>query len=93
MAVAVHAANHAVGRNARAWGEAAAYSAAIEQRTELKGPKMKTISMQARMTSLVLAVVTSAVVVGSTVVGLQGGSLSPSVVVMEKVTIKPSALN
>jgi len=54
---------------------------------------MKTISMQARMTSLVLAVVTSAVVLGSTVAGLQGGSVSPSVVVMEKVTVRPSALN
>ena len=61
--------------------------------TDRKGPTMKTISMQARMTSLLLAVVTSAVVLGSTVVGLQGGSVSPSVVVMEKVTIKPSVLN
>jgi hypothetical protein len=37
--------------------------------------------------------VTSAVVLGSTVAGLQGASVSPSVVVMEKVTIKPSVLN
>jgi hypothetical protein len=54
---------------------------------------MKTISMQARLTSLLLAVVTSAVVLGSTVAGLQGSGVSPSVVVMEKVTIKPSVLN
>ena len=93
--VAVHAVIHAVGRNARAWRQAAAYSAVHRKskRNQPKGPTMKTISTQVRMTSLLLAVVTSAVVLGSTVTGLQSGSVSPSVVVMEKVTVKPSALN
>lgn len=54
---------------------------------------MKTISMQVRLTSLLLAVAMSAVVLGSTVVGMQAGEMQPTVVVLEKVTVKPSAIN
>jgi hypothetical protein len=55
---------------------------------------MKATSNQMRVTALLLAVLTSAVVLGSTVVGMQAGSASdPTMVVMEKVTIRPSALN
>lgn len=54
---------------------------------------MKTISLQARMASLVLALATTAVVLGSTVAGMQYSAESqPLVVVMEKVTIKPTAV-
>lgn len=54
---------------------------------------MKTISTQARLMSLGLAVVTSVVVLGSTVAGMQLSAESqPAVVVMEKVTVKPTAV-
>ncbi len=54
---------------------------------------MKTISLQARLTSLALAVVTAVVVLGSTVAGMQASAESqPTLVVMEKVTIKPTSL-
>ena len=54
---------------------------------------MKTISTQARLMSLGLAVVTSVVVLGSTVAGMQASAESqPMVVVLEKVTVKPTAL-
>ena len=54
---------------------------------------MKTISTQARLMSLALAVVTSAVVLGSTVAGMQASAESqPTLVVMEKVTVKPPAV-
>ena len=54
---------------------------------------MKTISAQARLTSLVLALTTTAVVLGSTVAGMQYSAESqPLVVVMEKVTIKPTVV-
>jgi hypothetical protein len=54
---------------------------------------MKTISSKARLTSLVLAVATTAVVIGSTVAGMQLSAESqPTLVVMDKVTIKPTAV-
>jgi hypothetical protein len=54
---------------------------------------MKTISTQARLMSAVLAVVTTAVVIGSTVAGMQLSAESqPTLVVMDKVTIKPTAV-
>jgi hypothetical protein len=54
---------------------------------------MKTISTQARFTSLLLAVLTTFVVLGSTVAGMQASAESqPTLVVMEKVTIKPTAV-
>ena len=47
---------------------------------------MKTISTQARLLSLAMAVVTTAVVLGSTVAGMQWSAESqPALVVMEKV--------
>lgn len=55
---------------------------------------MKAISTQVRVTSLLLAVLMSTMVLGSTVAGLQATSTADqSVVVLEKVTIKPSAVN
>ena len=54
---------------------------------------MKTISTQARLMSLGLAVVASVVVLGSTVAGMQlSAEKQPTLVVMEKVTVKPSAV-
>jgi hypothetical protein len=54
---------------------------------------MKTISTQARLMSLVLAVATTVVVLGSTVAGMQSSVESqPMVVVLDKVTIKPTAV-
>ncbi|MGZ8274039.1 MAG: hypothetical protein ACXWUM_08990 [Burkholderiaceae bacterium] len=54
---------------------------------------MKTISTQARLTSLAMAVATTVVVLGSTVAGMQISAESqPMVVVLEKVTVKPSAV-
>jgi hypothetical protein len=69
------------------------FIAAREQRNERKDRTMKTISTQARLTSLVLAVATAAVVIGSTVAGMQYSAESqPALVVMEKVTVKPTAV-
>ena len=54
---------------------------------------MKTTSTQARLLSLALALITTAVVLGSTVAGMQWSAESqPALVVMEKVTIKPTAV-
>ena len=54
---------------------------------------MKTISTQARLMSLGLAVATTVVVLGSTVAGMQLSAESqPTLIVMEKVTIKPTAV-
>jgi hypothetical protein len=53
---------------------------------------MKT-DLQIRLMSFALAVVTSAVVLGSTLAGMQWSAESqPAVVVMEKVTVKPTAV-
>jgi hypothetical protein len=56
---------------------------------------MKTmISPQARVMSFVLAALTSGLVLGATVTGMQPDSATAAaVVVMEKVTITPSAVN
>jgi hypothetical protein len=54
---------------------------------------MKTTTMQARLVALTLALTTTVVVLGSTVAGMQYSAESqPLVVVMEKVTIKPTAV-
>lgn len=54
---------------------------------------MKTISTKVRLTSLLLAVLTSATVLGATVTGIQsGGTASHDVVVLEHVTVKPTAV-
>ena len=54
---------------------------------------MKTISIRGRLASLVLAVATTAVVLGSTVAGMQySAETQPALIVMEKVTIKPTAV-
>jgi len=54
---------------------------------------MNTISFQARLMSLALAVATTLVVLGSTVAGMQLSAESqPALVVMEKVTIKPTSV-
>ena len=58
-----------------------------------KGPTIKTISTQARLMSFAMALITTAVVLGSTVAGMQWSAESqPAVVVMEKVTVKPTAV-
>lgn len=55
---------------------------------------MKTISSQARVTSFLLAALTTALVLGSTVQGMQpGGQSDLSMVVLETVTIRPSTVN
>jgi hypothetical protein len=54
---------------------------------------MKTISTSARLMSFALAVITAAVVLGSTVAGMQASAESqPALIVMEKVTIKPTSV-
>lgn len=54
---------------------------------------MKTISTQARLISFAMALITTAVVLGSTIAGMQWSAESqPSLVVMEKVTVKPTAV-
>ena len=54
---------------------------------------MKTISTQARLMSLAMAVVATVVVLGSTVAGMQISAESqPLVVVLDKVTVKPTAV-
>ena len=54
---------------------------------------MKAISTQMRLTSLLLAVLTSATVLGATVAGMQAsGAASHDVVVLERVTVKPTAV-
>jgi hypothetical protein len=61
--------------------------------TEREEQTMKTISTQARLMSLVLAVATTVVVLGSTVAGMQASAESqPLVVVLEKVTVKPTTV-
>jgi hypothetical protein len=54
---------------------------------------MKAISTQVRLTSLLLAVLTSATVLGATLAGMQaGGTVSHDVVVLEQVTVRPTAV-
>ena len=54
---------------------------------------MNTISAQARLMSLALAFIATAVVLGSTVAGMQWSAESqPQLVVMEKVTVTPTAV-
>jgi hypothetical protein len=54
---------------------------------------MKTISTQARLMSLAMAFITTAVVLGSTVAGMQWSAESqPALVVMEKATVTPTAV-
>ena len=54
---------------------------------------MKTISTQARLISFAMALITTAVVLGSTVAGMQWSAESqPALVVMEEVTVKPTAV-
>ena len=54
---------------------------------------MKSTTTQMRLTSLLLAVLTSATVLGATVVGMQpSASASYDVVVLEHVTVKPTAV-
>lgn len=54
---------------------------------------MKTISTQARLISFAMALITTAVVLGSTVAGMQWSAESqPALVVMEKITVKPTAV-
>jgi len=54
---------------------------------------MNATSTQMRLTSLLLAVLTSATVLGATVAGMQpGAAASHAVVVMEHVTVKPTAV-
>ena len=54
---------------------------------------MNATSTQMRLTSLLLAVLTSATVLGATVAGMQPGAAgSHAVVVMEHVTVKPTAV-
>jgi hypothetical protein len=54
---------------------------------------MNTISTQARLISFAMALVATAVVLGSTVAGMQWSAESqPALVVMEKTLIKPTAV-
>ena len=54
---------------------------------------MKTISTSTRLTSLLLAVLTSATVLGATVAGMQAHvPADATVVVMERVTVFPTAV-
>ena len=54
---------------------------------------MKASSTQVRLTSLLLAVLMTATVLGATVVGMQSsGSAAHDVVVLEQVTVRPTAV-
>ncbi len=54
---------------------------------------MKATSTQVRLTSLLLAVLTSATVLGATVAGMQSsGTAAHDVVVLEHVTVRPTAV-
>ena len=54
---------------------------------------MKTISTQARLISFAMALIATAVVLGSTVAGMQwSAETQPALVVMEKVTVTPTAV-
>ena len=53
---------------------------------------MNTTSLQTRLTSLLLAVLTSATVLGATVAAMQSGTPAHDVIVMEHVTVKPTAV-
>jgi hypothetical protein len=54
---------------------------------------MKTISTQARVMSLVLAIAMSTAVLGATVAGMERSAESqPLLVVLEKITIKPTVV-
>jgi hypothetical protein len=54
---------------------------------------MKTISTQARLMSLAMAVIATTVVLGSTVAGMQWSAESqPAFVAMEKAIVKPTAV-
>ncbi|MGE5162081.1 MAG: hypothetical protein ACM3O5_11290 [Betaproteobacteria bacterium] len=54
---------------------------------------MKTISTQARLISFAMALVTTVVVLGSTVAGMQwSAEAQPALVVMEKTTVTPTAV-
>jgi hypothetical protein len=94
-APAVHAAIRAVRRNRLAMRASAAYSSFHRSTpiTRTKGPNMKAISTQVRLTSLLLAVLMSATVLGATVAGMQSsGASSYDVVVLEQVTVRPTAV-
>jgi hypothetical protein len=54
---------------------------------------MRTISTSARLMSLAMALATTALVIGSTIVGMERSAENqPLIVVMEKVTVKPTAV-
>jgi hypothetical protein len=94
-APAVHAAIPAVRRNRLAPPLCAAYSSFHRSTliNERKDRTMNATSTQMRLTSLLLAVLTSATVLGATVAGMQpGAAASHAVVVMEHVTVKPTAV-
>jgi hypothetical protein len=92
---AVHAAIPAVRRNRLAMRVSAAYSSFHRSTpiNERKDRTMKATSIQMRLTSLLLAVLTSATVLGATVTGMQPSAAdSHDVVVLEQVTVKPTAV-
>jgi CBS domain containing-hemolysin-like protein len=94
-APAVHAAIRAVRRNRLAKRASAAYSSFHRSTpiNERKDRTMKATSTQMRLTSLLLAVLASVTVLGATVAGMQPGAAgSHAVVVMEDVTVKPTAV-
>lgn len=53
---------------------------------------MKATSLQTRLTSLLLAVLTSATVLGATLAAMQSGTSTHDVLAMERVTVKPTAV-
>jgi len=94
-APAVHAAIPAVRRNRLAMRASAAYSSFHRSTpiNERKDRTMKATSTQMRLTSLLLAVLTSAIVLGATVTGMQPSAAdSHDVVVLEQATVKPTAV-
>jgi len=94
-APAVHAAIRAVRRNRLAMRASAAYSSFHRStlNNERKDRTMKATSTQMRLTSLLLAVLTSATVLGATVAGMQpSAAASHDVVVLEHVTVRSTAV-
>jgi hypothetical protein len=91
MAVSVRAADLAAGRNPLAARKAAAYSASIDEpHPPRKDRPMNATEFRLSLTArLTAAVVTSSVVLGATVAGMQARDEAPSqVIALERVTVR-----
>jgi len=94
---AVHAANYAAGRKSLESLEPDAYSAPIDNALAPRKDRTMnaiTASVSAKVTALVAAVLTSAVVLGSTVAGMQPkDEAGMQVIALERVTVTAPRIN